>query len=194
MKKQILLSVMLLATICILAGQSIDKAGTITDSRDGHRYKWVKIGTQTWMAENLAYLPSVNPVKDESSDSGHYYISEYKGNDLIEAKSHPNYITYGALYNWEAAKQACPTGWHLPGEGEWTILEKYLGMGPEDEYGSLWRRTGLVGPKLKSESHWFPMGNGNNSSRFKALPGGKDWYGELFNNATFWTSTRKGSD
>ena len=193
MKKQILLSVMLLATICILAGQSIDKAGTITDSRDGHRYKWVKIGTQTWMAENLAYLPSVNPVKDESSDSGHYYISEYKGNDLIEAKSHPNYITYGALYNWEAAKQASPTGWHLPGEGEWTILEKYLGMGPEDEYGSLWRRTGLVGPKLKSESHWFPMGSGNNSSRFNALPGGGGWYGELFKNATFWTSTRKGS-
>ncbi len=78
------------------------KFGTFTDRRDGKTYKTVKIGTQTWMAENVAY----------DTNSGCWI------HDLEK---------YGYLYNWETAMQVCPTGWHLPSDFEWQTLIDYLG-------------------------------------------------------------------
>jgi len=88
--------------------------GTFMDVRDQHVYKYVKIGTQTWMAENLAYLPAVSPSSDGSESSAFYYVYNYEGSSISEAKSQGNYTSYGVLYNWEAAKIACPSGWYLP--------------------------------------------------------------------------------
>ena len=34
---------------------------------------------------------------------------------------------YGRLYTWEAAKKACPKGWHLPSDAEWKILMNKMG-------------------------------------------------------------------
>ena len=82
-------------------------ANTFTDPRDGHVYKWVKIGKQIWMAENLAYKANGNSwvyKKDENYDS-----------------------KYGRLYTWNLAKVISPPGWHLPSDEEWTILIDYLG-------------------------------------------------------------------
>jgi uncharacterized protein (TIGR02145 family) len=75
---------------------------TFTDERDGQKYNAVKIGAQTWMAENLNY-----PASDSSWC--------YEDNADSCAK-------YGRLYNWDAAFTACPAGWHLPTRREWDIL------------------------------------------------------------------------
>ena len=80
---------------------------TFTDARDGKKYKTVKIGNQTWMAENLAYKAS----------SGCW---AYDNNQ-------ENVKTYGYLYDWKTAKKVCPAGWHLPSDNEWEILIDYLG-------------------------------------------------------------------
>ena len=154
--------------------------GTFTDARDGNQYNWVKIGDQIWMAENLAYLPSVNMVADGSEDAAgsYYYVYGYNGTNVADAKATANYTTYGVLYNWTAAMDGeassttnpsgiqgvCPTGWHLPSDAEWTELTDYLGG------------TSVAGGKLKETgtTHWTSPNTGaTNETGFTALPGGR---------------------
>ena len=85
-------------------------SGTFTDERDQKTYKWVKIGEQIWMGENLSYKP----------ESG---FSSYE-------KSDDNLDTYGYLYDWKTAQNIAPEGWHLPSESEWKALMEYLGVHP----------------------------------------------------------------
>ncbi|NLB63985.1 MAG: hypothetical protein GX801_07760 [Fibrobacter sp.] len=95
--------------------------GTFEDERDSNVYKTVQIGNQTWMAENLRYLPSLNGTEDSEEDAK-YYVYGYEGSDVDNAKNTDNYKTYGVLYNFVAAKVACPAGWHLPSNTEWNAL------------------------------------------------------------------------
>ena len=133
------------------------------DSRDGNLYSYKTIGTQVWMTENLAYLPSVVGPGTGSNSTAYYYVYGYDGSDVATAKATDNYSTYGVLYNWTAAQSACPSGWHLPSDAEWTTLTDYLGG------------ESVAGGKLKEagESHWdSPNTGATNSSGFTALPGG----------------------
>ena len=171
--------------------------GTFTDSRDGKVYKTIKIGNQTWMAENLAYLPAVSPANDASSSEVKYYVYDYWGNDVNEAKATTNFQTYGVLYNYEAAYHGCPAGWHLPSDEGWKQLEMFLGMSQEEADDDGNRGTTGEGDKLKATSGWDEngneSGNGNNQSGFAALPGGEKTYGGSFNDygvwGYFWSST-----
>ena len=94
------------------------------------------------MAENLNY--GVN-------DSGCY-------ND-----DYDNCDKYGRLYKWNAAKAACPSGWHLPTDSEWGTLISYAG-------------GNNAGKKLKATNGWgTSLGanyNGTDNYGFSALPGG----------------------
>ena len=134
------------AMICVLAAVALaaydagrPSVTTFTDSRDGKAYKKVAIGKQTWMKENLNY--------------------EAKGSVCYDNKT-DNCAKYGRLYNWNTAMAACPAGWHLPSDKEWTTLADYLG-------GKDW-----AGKKLKSASGWTFNGNGTDKYLFSALPGG----------------------
>lgn len=95
-----------------------------TDAENNH-YSVVTIGTQTWMAENLRYLPSVGGKGSATIPC--YWVTGYKGTSVTDAKATSNYATYGVLYNWPAVEQAPPPkGWHLPTKAEWTTLQTYL--------------------------------------------------------------------
>lgn len=177
-----------------------DDAGTFTDSRDRHKYTWIRIGEQIWMAENLAYLPSVHPPSQTSINSPLYYVYGYQGNSTRKGKYEDNYITYGTVYNWTAARTACPEGWHLPADEEWKTLEIQMGMSPSEADSSgagLSRESGMVGYHLKSKQGWkwgnWFSGNGDDSIRFAARPGGGFFLNLGFagerENAYFWTSS-----
>ena len=89
----------------------------------------------------------------------------------MNAKGNVNYSTYGVMYNWSAALSACPSGWHLPSDKEWSIMEKQLGMSDSDVNSAGQRNSGDVGGKLKEEgtSHWKSPNFGSNNSSFFRL-------------------------
>ncbi len=151
----------------------IDRPGTFTDLRDGHTYKWVKIGNQIWMAENLAYLPYVSSSLGNPSG---YYVNGYQdyGSSTVEAKQTSNFKKYGVLYGHESAQKACPKGWHLSTDEEWKTLEIFLGMDPStaELFDRGYVNSRSVALSLMSDIVWA----GNNSSGFNAVPGGLIYY------------------
>jgi uncharacterized protein (TIGR02145 family) len=142
--------------------------GSFTDTRDGYDYRTIKIGNQEWMAEDLKYLPSVTGPGAISKTTPFYYVYDYEGTDVNAAKATSNYNTYGVLYNWLAAQNACPSGWHLPTDADWQELTNYLG-GPNNCAGKL--KTS--GTAESGTGLWAsPNTEATNESGFSALPGG----------------------
>jgi uncharacterized protein (TIGR02145 family) len=188
-------------------GSGVFETGTV-DDYDGNTYKTVKIGTQWWMAENLkathfsdgteiALIQGNASWKNlDFSDKAYCYYGD--------SINHAN--TYGALYTWAAAMNgaesseltpsyvqgACPSGWHLPSDGEWIVLEMNLGMSYEEAWLVGWRGTN-EGAKMKAKEGWDNNGNGTNSCGFSALPAGfRSDYGlfsDVGKSTHFWSST-----
>lgn len=186
----------------ILAGCTKDPipdpiSGSFEDARDNHSYKWIRIGEQVWMAENLAYLPDVSPASIFSVTEPLYYVYGYEGGSVSEAHAHPNFTQHGVLYNWEAAQKACPADWHPATDEEWKVLEKYLGMNELQAESEGFRESGSVGQKLKSTLLWEHNGAGDNTSGFNAYPSGYRSYSGNYEGAGqgagFWSSTEEGS-
>ncbi len=162
--------------------------GNLND-QDGNIYKTVKIGEQTWMAENLKAKHyqdgSLIPIETslevwKSLTTGAYCFID---NDTL------NKNVYGALYNYYAVadqRKICPTGWHVPTDAEWTVLENFLGG------------SHIAGMKMKEVglTHWVsPNIGASNMSGFTALPTGSRSYNVnddflgLKYYCMFWSST-----
>ena len=155
----------LVATLFFTQIGIAQSTGTFTDSRDGQTYQTISFKDSTgkivtWMAQNLNY-------KVDGS-----YAYEDNENNRKEL---------GLLYTWEAAKKACPSGWHLSTDSEWAMLVNHFGG------------MGNAGEALKGVKSWNEDGNGTNSSGFDALAGGiRRPDGSYMFQGTlgfFWTST-----
>jgi len=153
--------------------------GSVADN-NGKTYKTIKIGEQTWMAENLNY--------------------DVSGSACYENKP-ANCTKYGRLYDWETAMKVCPEGWHIPSNEDWDALMIFVNPSCADDiYNSDCEE---VGTKLKTKSGWKNNGNGTNDYGFSALPGGRGsgtfwggtggFYGDEFS-GDWWSSSEINSD
>ena len=183
-----------------------------TDSRDDQSYNTVLIGDQCWMAENLKYLPSVVGPGTGSETIPYYYVYGYNGTNVNDAKATTYYNAYGVLYNWPAAVNACPPGWHLPSDAEWTQLVDYL---DSQGFPNDWENPNSAGNALKScrqvnsplgedcATSEHPRWNSDNTHYgfdefgFSALPGGyRSYNGNFFNvggDGVWWSSNEDSS-
>jgi uncharacterized protein (TIGR02145 family) len=166
---------------------------------DGNVYHTVSIGDQDWIKENLRVTRYRNGQPIPEVTENEKWVSLTTGamswinKDTL--KMNPN---YGALYNWYAVsdpRRICPTGWHVPTDAEWQIMERFLGMTFVEADETVKRGTNQ-GIQLKDSVGWYKNGNGTNSSEFSGLPAGL----RLANNGQFhnvgadacwWTNTEE---
>ena len=183
--------------------------GSLTDSRDGQTYRTVKIGTQTWMAENLNYAYTGVPYKYGSSTSD--------STSWCYKNDSENCAKYGRLYTWAATMDSvgewstngkgcgynmicsptypvrgvCPEGWHLPSNDEWRALIVAV-----DSSITEYTYPNTACSKLRSQTgwnvSWRDSGNGTDAFGFSALPAGyrrDNWgYYNVGGSAIFWSS------
>ena len=139
-------------------------AGTLKDLRDGKTYKAVKIGKQTWMAENLNYETENSWCYNDSSKYCDKYGRLYTWAAAIDSialandRTNPQVCGNGKTCLFSKKLQgSCPSGWHLPSRAEWLTL--FVAVGGKS----------VAGQKLMSKSDW-EQGIGTDDYGFSALP------------------------
>ena len=152
------------------------------------------IGAKGWSAQNLNIGIRINGSLEQTDNQD---IEKYCYFDLES-----NCDIYGGLYQGDEMMQytategiqgICPAGWHLPTDGEWTVLTTYLGG--EDVAGGKMKSTGTI--EVGTGLWYSPNTAATNSSGFTALPGGNrggnGHFEYLTNYAGFWSSTENSS-
>jgi uncharacterized protein (TIGR02145 family) len=163
---------LILFGLSILFLSSCSTQRKLADSRDGKVYKTIKIGTQTWMAENLAF----------KADTGCW------GYDNDES----NVVKYGRLYNWETATTVCPVGWHLPNGDEWKILINFSGgeeiAGIKLKSNSDWQYCSNIKFDKNLTFNALPFGVRLETGSFCCIGIKSDyWSNETYDNFGAWT-------
>ena len=147
-----------------------DTATTFTDTRDGQVYRIVRVGGQTWFAENLNYAAEGSVC--------------YGNMDAYCAK-------YGRLYDWNTAVKACPAGTHLPTNKEWAALVDYAG-GEKNAGKKLKTNAGLINNGTGTDDYgWsaLPGGNGYSDGDFINAGYTGSWWSDTeidANSARIW--------
>ena len=147
--------------------------GTFTDTRDGQEYKYVTIGNQVWMAENLKfdapYSLCYEKIDGFCDTFGRFYSLHVNGEDL-------------GLFDQELLDTICPAGWHVPSEDEWIVLA--VSMGGIDN----------AGRRLMSSSDFGELYTpGTDDCEYNSLPAGF-LEGGIFHkyvSSKYWTSTAR---
>ena len=183
--------------------------GIMTDERDGKVYRTVKIGDQTWMAENLNFDPGQGGSGEDEYEWSWCYDNEPKNCEvagrlytwaaaidsvkLANDSKNPLDCGYGKLWCGLASADSailvqgiCPSGWHLPTQTEWSSL--FTAVGGKTTAGKV----------LKSQSGWYENGNGTDAFGFSAMPVGLKFYNSGFGGngdfVYFWSVTESSGD
>ena len=169
----------------------IIRSDNITDI-DGFQYKTVRMGNQTWMAENLNVTRFRNgdPIMEAQT------MDEWREADLAgipawcyyneDAENAPQ---LGKLYNWHAVRDArglAPTKWHIPNMEEWTRMFNFIGGN---------QKAGAI---LKDTTGWHENGNGSSMTGFAAKPSGSRDFSSNFKGVKrfgyWWVNEEHGAE
>jgi len=106
----------------------------LTDSRDGKKYRIAKIGTQTWLAENLNYSGEdgyLGLCKHEKPENCEKYGRLYDWAEAVGVEREYNKMYWKDGKYWEKNihQGICPQGWALPQSRDWQTLLKFVGGG-----------------------------------------------------------------
>ena len=151
-------------------------AGTFKDARDGKSYAFVHIGALDWMRHNLAW-----------TGSGCSYWNAPEMADV-----------FGQYYTWEQAQTACPEGWRLPTDADWTALKEGAEAGKDIPglAGDLMANLYFNG--IRMWEYWREV-TVTDKLHFSAMPvgyvnvgNGTHGFNGLYSYAAFWTSDQDG--
>jgi uncharacterized protein (TIGR02145 family) len=180
------------------ASKTINIEFAACQDASGNNYTVVKIGTQTWMAENLktAKYRNGDAIPNVTDNSAWAALStgawcNYNNDAAMGTK-------YGKLYNWYAVAETrniAPTGWHVASDEEWNIMETYvaafLGYSPRIGKALASATTDWRSDLSDALSMAITIGynlSKNNSSLFSGLPSGYRSY----EYDTFYLLTQRG--
>jgi len=114
---------------------TVSSTGTVTDI-DGNTYGTITIGTQTWTTSNLRvrHYRNGDPIEDgytgvnldTTSVTG---IFTFANKDTTTASSYGLYYNFGAVTD---SRNITPSGWHVPTDADWYVLEFYEGLKSSD--------------------------------------------------------------
>ena len=165
----------------------------------GYDYATVQIGDQCWFAENLRTEHYANGDEIPGELSNSEWGNTTEGAQAVYNNDASNLSDYGRLYNWYAVDDArglCPTGWHVPTDGEFMTLEMELGMS-ESQANDIGFRGTDQGSQMKSSPGDNPSWNGTNTSGFSGLAGGYRYsYGDFNYEGSygdFWSASASGA-
>ena len=152
----------------------------------GYDYVSTKISGKNWMRSNLTA---------QEDRSGNAVGAGYRGYNLM-------YGVFGGYYNWNEAMNACPDGWRLPSEEEWTAMAAAVkpAAAAEPQVKTVWK--GLAGEMMcyylfntVQQRSYEPTVNVSGKSRLDVKMLGCATDGKYFNylgqRAFFWTASEK---
>jgi len=163
--------------------------GTLLDPRDNQAYRTVRIGTQTWMAENLNFQTPASWWYENRSDRGAKFGRLYGWLDALAGDT-----SHIGSDDSIPTQGVCPSGWHVPTYPQWIKLNLTV------DSASPWTKGAF---RLKSTSGWFPMYlspekcQGSDIHGFRAIPSGLQKgldpnlvFSHVDSASAWWTSTR----
>lgn len=172
--------------------------GLPTVQYEGKVYNTLQVYSQCWLRENLNVGTMISGSEEQTN------------NGIIEKHclqdSEDSCTKYGGYYQWDemmnythqpGAKGICPTGWHVPDDEDWKILEGavdsqfHIGS---PEWDGISYRGFDAGNNLKSTTGWYANGNGSDAFGFNGFPCGytfpsSPYFWKTGREAYWWTST-----
>lgn len=169
--------------------------GEVLDIRNKHVYNTIKIGEQTWMAQNLDFIYKIYQNgkrviyenecyydNDNCTEEGRYYTWAAAADSAAVYSTDMKGVGYGYALNFDVYKSwyiqqnptgVCPDGWHLATKRNYEDLFEYVG-GAE-----------TAGLYLKSASGWMDRDYYGDYTDY----GGENTYGLSMLQECVWTST-----